>query len=533
MFGALAVPGPARADDPVLHEYVAPPRRERIVDGDKPRAGDDKAARNPSAIRQDQKIIPSPSTSQPPMPREIMADRETQAHPDYATHADGTLHYVEAFNPSIVPFKRMSALDQVRADYTIEVGTKALERIPVGGQSTPERDLFWGSFAVELPAGGGDVPMPSVAPDMRILSYEVKPRARLLFSKDGADNYFVRAEGGGSGTHRIVMLVDAPVVYFAPQVPAGLRLGEIAAKRPLAPLPQRVKSSANRVLARIGVTPEMTADRVIGRLVEYFRNFGPGEPPSRSGDIYLDLALSQTGVCRHRAFAFLVTALAAGIPTRYVTNEAHAFVEIWVPGPGWLRVDLGGAALELDVDNASDKTLYRPRGDDPFPKPRAYTENYTTLRGTVNGLSARQLAEGRGVAAPAVDGRYEAGSDPRSTEPVIPPAQPLPRPAAASGKKPLSLFVDKVDGAGFRGETVTISGHAGGQSGTPAGLRIELFLAPAGGNREGARIIGQAVTDASGAFTLTTDLPLDLSLGRYEVYALTDGDSTYGPALSD
>ena len=52
------------------------------------------------------------------------------------------------------------------------------------------------------------------------------------------------------------------------------------------------------------------------------------EPPTGRGDIYLDLALQQKGVCRHRSFAFLVTALYLGIPTRMIANEAHAWVEV-------------------------------------------------------------------------------------------------------------------------------------------------------------------------------------------------------------
>src|SRR5262249_60940504 len=115
--------------------------------------------------------------------------------------------------------------------------------------------------------------------------------------------------------------------------------------------------------------------------------------PAPTGDVYLDLALSRRGVCRHRAFAFMITANAAGIPTRYVTNEAHAWAEVWVPESGWVRVDLGGAALELDVANASGKSMYRARGADPFPKPKPYANGYTRLRGAVDGLSSEQNAE--------------------------------------------------------------------------------------------------------------------------------------------
>ena len=71
-----------------------------------------------------------------------------------------------------------------------------------------------------------------------------------------------------------------------------------------------------------------------------FQDADEGPPPSR--DIYLDLAMSKKGVCRHRSFAFLVTSLSLGIPTRVITNEAHAWVEVF-DGRMWRRIDLGGA----------------------------------------------------------------------------------------------------------------------------------------------------------------------------------------------
>jgi Transglutaminase-like superfamily len=541
----LALALPARADDLVLHEHVAAPGKphSRVVRGSLP--GEGKPPANPTAIRQDEKIIAAPSVSQPPTGSEVIhgqrsfaADRETEAHLDYATQQDGTLHYVEVFNPSIVPFKRMSALDRVRPDFTLEGAGRDLRAISVGGQTTSDRDLFWGSLVVDLPDGGAQVPIPSVAPDMRILSYEAQPRARLAFARDAADNFYLRAEEGAHGQHRIVILVDAPAVYFAPKVPTGIPLRDVARKRPPLPLPERVRASATTMLGRLGISSDLSADRAVSRMVDYFRGFEAGVPPSPSGDIYLDLALSKKGVCRHRAFAFMITANAAGIPTRYVTNEAHAFAEIWMPGPGWLRIDLGGAAMELDVANEGDKTLYRPRGEDPFPKPRAYAENYTRLRGGVSGLSSQQIGEARGhSSAPPAESApgAEPGRDPRSTEPITAPTQRLPHPRgeAIPGKRPLSLVVDSIDKSGYRGEAVRVTGHAGGTLGPPAGLRVDVYLAPAGSEGDGARIIGQAITDDHGAFSLIAALPLDLGLGEHEVYALSSGNDVYSPAISE
>ena len=545
--GVTLVPA-AHADEGtgvVLHEHVAaPPKTQgRIVKG-QGAAKDGDTAKNPAAIRQDDKIIASPPVAQPPGAGEVVhgdrsfaADRETETRPDYVTQKDGTLHYVEVFNPSIVPFKRMSSLDGVRDDYTLAGAGRDLRAIAVGGQTTPDSDLFWASLVVDLPAQGATVPIPSVAPDMRILSVEVQPRARLAFARDAADNFYLHAEDGATGPHRVVMLVDAPAVYFAAKVPSGIALAEVARKRPPLPLPERVRASATVMLSRLGLSGDIPADRAVSRLVDYFRSFEAGAPPTPSGDIYLDLALSRRGVCRHRAFAFMVTANAAGIPARYVANEAHAFAEIWLPGPGWLRVDLGGAALDLEVANAGDKTMYRPRGDDPFPKPRAYAENYTRLRGNVEGLSSTQLADahGRAAAPPSEAPAADATRDPRSTEPISTPMQKLPRPRAEPipGKRLLSLIIDSVDKSGYRGEVMRVSGHAEGPAGAPEGLRVDVYLAPAGGKGDGARIVGQAVTDGNGGFSLAAELPADLGLGKHEVFVLTGGDRVYGPAISN
>src|SRR5262249_61164276 len=90
--------------------------------------------------------------------------------------------------------------------------------------------------------------IPSVAPEMRILSYEAEPRVKLAFAKDGADNFFVRAESGGDkGVYRLGFLADAPASYFAPQVPSGVTPDKGAALRGARPLPANLRDAALRV----------------------------------------------------------------------------------------------------------------------------------------------------------------------------------------------------------------------------------------------------------------------------------------------
>ena len=542
------------SDEPVLHEYVAPPKPGAggasaggdTKSGPKTIGGTPQAGKNPAAVRSGDKLVPEPPKSQPRQSGEPVhgtndfgADRETQARPDYATGSDSTLHYTEVFNPAVLPFKRMSALDGVRDNYMLHVYDQKLTALPVGGKTQPDRDLFWGSLLIEL-SPGEDVPIPSTAPDMRILSYELDPPLEVSFSKDGADNYFVRTEArGAKGTYRLVFLSDAPASYFAPSVPHGYTIADASASGFVRPLPFRARNSAIKVLGQLRLSADTPLDRAVDRLVEYFRGFEAGEAPPQTDDIYLDLALSRRGVCRHRAFAFVITAQALGIPARYVTNEAHAFAEVWVPERNWIRVDLGGAALDMDVNNAGDKQMYKPREPDAFPKPPAYANNYTQLRGDIRGLTQDQIdeAQGQGGGSGGGNGANDPGGRRSgSTDPIAPtPGTGLPKlPASAyQGKAPSRIAVERTDATGFRGEAVRVGGRVTDERGKPlAGAPVNVYLAPLGAGGDGARLLGETYCDADGKWDAVIDLPRDLPLGKHEVFAATPGDSKHQPALS-
>jgi hypothetical protein len=547
------------SDEPVLHEYVAPPKaggsEDASKNGPKTLGGQPQPGKNPAAVRNGTRLVPEPPKSQPRQSGEPVhgttdfgADRETQTRPDYATGSDSTLHYTEVFNPAVLPFKRMSALDGVAEGYMLHVHDDRLTALAVGGKTQADRDLFWGSLLVELEPGK-DVPIPSTAPDMRILSYELDPPLQVSFSKDGADNYFVRTEArGAKGTYRLVFLSDAPASYFAPAVPKGYTIADARASGLVRPLPAQARAASTRVLAQLGLTAQVPLDAAVDKLVEYYRGFEAGDPPPPTDDIYLDLALSKRGVCRHRAFAFVITAEALGIPARYVTNEAHAFAEVWVPERHWIRVDLGGAALDMDVNNASDKQMYKPRTADAFPKPPEYANNYTQLKGDIRGLTKDQLADGQEGAngtgpngnGSGANGAGANGADPggtsRSTDPLAPsPGVGLPQIPASQyqGKQASRISVERADGAGFRGESVHVSGRLTDDKGKPVGgAAVNIYLAPLGAGGDGARLLGETYCDAEGRWEAVIDLPRDLPLGKHEVYASTPGDPKHQPALS-
>ncbi len=551
----------AQGTQKTLHEDIRVPADQLARTSERLREGvpiigpEPKARQNPTAIASQDKLLPEPKAASEPAKSEPVhgrggfgADRQTESKADYATGADNELHYIEVFNPSIVPFKRMSALDSVREDYTLFISSAGLADIAVGGKPTPGSDLFWGSVMVEL-RPGKDIAIPSVAPNMRILSYETTPATDLVFSKDAADNYYLRSdETGSAGTYRVVFLGEAPPRYFAPTLPRNIPVREIP-QNLVPPVPDSVGRVAQGVLDEMRLHRNMRVDEVLDKLTFYFRSFDAKTPPPNTGDVYLDLVNSQAGVCRHRSFAFMVTANTLGIPTRYLSNEAHAWVEVWIPGADWMRIDLGGAAQTLNVSNASDKTMYRPRGEDPFAKPQSYTENYTQLTGDVRGLRDDQIkerqtpyteSEGGGDGNGEFFGEGEEGATSSQEfsddEPLTGPGSGLPAvpDEELAGKIPTRSTVTAAATEGYRGESVSVSGLIVDDGGNGlGGMRVDVFLAPAGNEGNDALLVGRGVSGDDGQVTITIELPTELAMQNYEVFVSTPGNKVYQPSVSN
>ncbi len=525
-------------------------------------------AGNPNAIVAGDKLLAEPSVDAKGKPGEpvlgkggFAADRMTSMKPDDNTGNDGTLQYVSVFNPDVLPFKRMSAFDAVGDDYTLHVARTVLTEIPVGGTTDPaRRDRFWGDVMLQLKPGV-DIPLPSVAPDMRVLSYEVKPRISLKFSKDGSDNFYVRSdERSAAGQYRLVFYADADAGYFAPSLPIGapMKVRDVIAATPpeLKPIvPPQAMRAARVTLANLKIDEGYDLSVAFNALVKHFRAFEPGEIKNPTGDIYRDLCDSQTGVCRHRSFAFMVTANAVGIPTRYVQNEAHAFVEVWFPKRGWQRIDLGGAALRMNVTGADNKRLHRPRGDDPFAKPPEYQNNqYTQLEGEVNGLTDQQKADKKqsldqsppsGAVATNGNGNGNGGGsgsgsgsgstvfDQNPTQDRISPDPSLPVKSQDPKKKTPELLVTSSDSSAFRGDFLRVEGIVRvGTKGLPD-HHVNVWLAPAGRSGAGSVWLGNAVTRKDGTFTADLSVPGSLDLARYEVLISTDEDAYYNGTFSE
>ncbi|MCU0673135.1 MAG: hypothetical protein MUE69_10130 [Myxococcota bacterium] len=571
--------------DVVLHEYI-------------PNAGDAELdavlgpGGEPAAIVYDDTILTAPEggarrddeRAMSAMPgdgegREEEGRRSPTFRPDRVTSLEGTLGYFETFTPAIAPFKRVSALDAVvtmdGSTPVLGVSSLRTSRLPVeGASSTPpdarERERFWGSVVLDFHAGA-IVPLPSVSPESRILTLRTErlyssagassadgtsagDEVDLEIHRDDAGSYFAVAPPGVRSEVRVVFLTDAPKDYFRmaelPDVPSDTFADEVFALEP------RVREDALLFARELGLSPGQSYRRTLPILVEHFRSFEESdEPPPSTGNIFLDLARGMKGVCRHRAYPFVITAQALGMPARFVQNEAHAWVEVKLPQgdvPGWLRIDLGGAAAGLDAHGAEDRPLHRPTGEDVLPRPAPYVRSYSQLAGNVRGL--RRDAPGANASNgttgdPSTNASHPSASpnpDPSTPATPTPPTSPIPanepsppstdplsalfstpeptRPVA----RPLRLTVEGREFEVLRGRRLELVGRALDPDDVGvAGLRVEVV---ARGTIE--RLLGVTVTREAGHWQASVGVPPELPVGDYTLVVRTPGSDRYFPATA-
>jgi hypothetical protein len=234
----------------------------------------------------------------------------------------------------------------------------------------------------------------------------------------------------------------------------------------------------------------------------------------------------------------MITANAIGIPTRYVQNEAHAFVEVWFPERTWQRIDLGGAALRMEVTGANDKQLHRPRAEDPFVKPGPYRNNYTQLEGEIAGLSKQQLDDKhRSLDDAPPSGQFDtpdtSGGSGATGPDRITPDPSLPVVPHDPKKGTPELEVLDAAASAYRGATVQITGRANVNGKALPDHPVDIYLSPKG-LRGGSPVpLGRAVTAADGTFHQDFTIPAQLDLATYEIWLASPEDAYYNAALSN
>jgi len=195
----LALPCVARAE-PVLHERVF----LGASSGQRCKNGVCTSGDQVSAIEQDGRLLQAPSDGPqptpgeqvfapeperapvpppggPPLPGDPPPERRPMVRMDRETGPEGAIahNYHSVFTPSEFPYKRMSVLDWANEEEMLTVFDLRRQAVTaIGAQARkPENDVFWGSIVVDLEPGKW-VPLPSVAPDARLLEYRTEPPSR-------------------------------------------------------------------------------------------------------------------------------------------------------------------------------------------------------------------------------------------------------------------------------------------------------------------------------------------------------------------
>jgi transglutaminase-like putative cysteine protease len=516
VLGAIAGPVPARGDlaHPVEHEPIPPDAANDLafgarIDGDLPAAIETRSglvsAPDPHAALPKDAPHAAPDAPIALAGQDVGEQVASSYVPDGDTRRPSELPYSDPFSPKTAPFKREIAFDTVHSDFSLGVDDPKLLPVPTRGFARGDgtEELFYGDLVVEM-VPGQPTRIPSVGPGARILSAHLGNRDDELdfdVVHDSADNWFVQSRKRGPA--RLVMeIAISRAVFGGPlgEVPTDVRFSRWGSL-----LAEPVQRDAAAVATHIGV-PRATARETVSALVDYFRGFTESEDPLPKGvSTYLALALSKHGVCRHRAYAFMVTAMSLGIRSRVVMNEAHAWVEVW-DGEVWKRIDLGGAGSVLAETDSAPAAEYTPPPD-PFGWPA----------GAARGEDLARTAPGFDLAAPATGGQSL-------------PSGSLARPMPGDTRPVAHLTLLAGDSTATRGQPLRVHGEvlADGLPCVSAVVSI-LFRDTSTG---GTVTVGGLATNDRGVYDGALSVPSSVPIGHYEVVASTDGTSRCGGGVS-
>lgn len=437
--------------------------------------------------------------------------------PDRDTRRVDHLPYDDPFRPRLAPFKRLMAFDAVDTDYTLKTSSALHSKVNVGAEklrSGVHPDIFYADVAVDLVAGE-PIRVPSAVGGNIIKKAHLNPGVTFKLERDIAENLFIVADG--SGRARLIMELEAPNEAFG----GAERQADWKdlASAMTAKLPANVQKAADEFARELKIDKSIHAPyEAVRILVRYFREFKESEdPPPNTGDIYLDLVRAKKGVCRHRAFGFMVTALGLGIPTRFVNNEAHAWVEQW-DGTYWRRIDLGGAGRILD-DKTERPEKPQPAYDpplDPYNWPAGATKGSDLIPPSTPTPSPTNTGGTSPIPVPTPTGSSSAS--PPSTAP--PSKVTLALPGSPSEG---DLEILRTRSFQVKGRVLDSAGAA------CKSVRVEIVLSGA----EKEHTVGAMPTDADGNYEGQVNIPSTVDLGSYTVLARTPGHGTCGQGKSE
>jgi hypothetical protein len=547
--------------EPILHEYFD---FDEVVDGsgseqtaaglsagDSPQTGNGNGA-NPNAANANGQNAPNGA---PADAQRGNSENDDSYQLDSNTTRPDQVGYEDPFTPSIPPFKRLYAYDSVDTRFELVVANASLAPLALQGQLLgAELDQFFGDIELSATAG---VPerFPSVGPGAVIFAAKLDPPSPFELQRDGADNWFITRPDSGPAHLRVHLGIDRAAFGSPYRDPEWRDLARFVVA-----LPPNVKRRGVDVADQLGVSRADRPNVAVTKLIAHFRSFAPDETRSEAKDpgaLYREIALARKGVCRHRAYAFTVTALALGIPTRFVRNEAHAWVEIH-DATSWHRVDLGGAAGEMQLTTNVDVAHVPPADPFEWPKGSESAEDMTdaAMRTEGNGGDSRSTsptgesptptgssnadAPPTGSAAPngsvspnGASTAFTQGAPSSGFVPATPTSGLSPAPSPSLGQGTLGQH-ENLDGPDIelgqhedmvmQGGRVHLAGRVTRGTAPCALVRVDVVL------RAGERTIpvGSLVTDRDGAYSGAITLPYSVPVGDYDLSAVPEKVSGCG-----
>ena len=542
----------------IVHEYIPQDAAEDLKLGVLTPSG-----KMPAVIKTPSGLVSAPDklrgASDRPTPAYSSAPKSpSRFRIDGTTSDPGTLHYHEPFRPSIAPFKRLYTFDAVNDAFELYLRDSVREGVPLEGSPEAGEDEFFGDITV---TSGNDVRIPSVSSKMRIIAADLEPPVPFRILVDRGENWFFQAPNL-VGKARLIVRVASPRAALSPQIDTA----SFAELQPMLPaVPPSVARAVEPLFAHIGVSRAQTPSAAVRILVEYFRSFVPsqqGFTEDSGRALYEQLTLSRKGVCRHRAYAFVVTALVLGVPARFVHNEAHAWVEVY-DGQLWHRVDLGGATsgLHYDGDKPEGPAYRMPKDNYPWPLlARPGEQLNPNHSGEASESGASPASDPTAGSAPSSGAGTSAGASAATppegnTAATMAASAGSASPSAANSKPPASNGSNASDSSNaddlaskvpeygetsgeargapakvafnlvgkptaHRGEPIAVQGRVTSEGTVCKQTRVDLEL-----RKDAERyLLGSAATDEQGRFLLQATVPLQAGVGPYQVTA-TSADS--------
>jgi len=257
-----------------------------------------------------------------------------------------------------------------------DVYPAAVRRLPfLFPPGADEEGIYFGLLPIVLVSNTW-TPIPSISFDQQPQGYCTADGVDLDFAVDRTGRWFVRSSNAVETTLmlRLDLTKSSSFEYAMTSnaIPRNATISNQILGVPSFPAAVARSLAALDVFSVLGLYSAMNDVEKLETLRHYFSNFSNQTLATRAelrrvyasisdaqwaavspeSDLLVRIILSQSGACRHRAFAFVAVAQWLGFSAQMVTNQAHAFAEVEMASPNQgtllVAVDFGGVGAAIE-----------------------------------------------------------------------------------------------------------------------------------------------------------------------------------------